>query len=250
MKRAKIERPKPTRPRKKVYPAIRPDAPPPADLAQQRARYIISGDAPPPDLAQQGARYIISGGASPPPFTADAIEIATAPPMPPTDVQVIAAETPPGSPEDATARTVQLQGHSQARAMGRGAMTPAGPHLEWSGSSRGMPLVLQGVANQAGEGQPQPAEILEAARNLAKEFKNQADELRAAKPNDPARLDSYDDLLAFFEKMAAGLASLADALEQAFETRGDSSQPEPILLGNAAKIARELQACGRMDRTE
>jgi hypothetical protein len=63
-----------------------------------------------------------------------------------------------------------------------------------------------------------PDDIREAARNLSDAFRNQAHELRKSKPNEPGQLAQYENLLSFFEQMAAGLADLADALDRAFST--------------------------------
>jgi hypothetical protein len=86
-----------------------------------------------------------------------------------------------------------------------------------------------------------PDDIRAAARGFAKAFKEQADELRRSKPNEPDRLAQWDDLIAFFEKMAAGLGDLADALDQAFKTPVAAAPSEPIFLGKAAEIAHQLQ---------
>jgi hypothetical protein len=85
-----------------------------------------------------------------------------------------------------------------------------------------------------------PVEIRDAARALSQEFKDQVEELKALRLNDPDRLDQRDDLLAFFEKMAAGLNNLADALDRAVNEAADG-KPEPALLGKAAEVVQQLQ---------
>ena len=88
-----------------------------------------------------------------------------------------------------------------------------------------------------------PDDIRETARNLSDAFRNQANELRRSKPNEPGQLAQYESLLSFFEQMAAGLTDLADALDRAFSsaTASPRPSPEPVLLGKAAQIARALQ---------
>jgi hypothetical protein len=88
-----------------------------------------------------------------------------------------------------------------------------------------------------------PDDIREAARNLSEAFRNQTNELKNSKPNEPGQLAQYENLISFFEQMAAGLADLADALDRAFSsaTAPRPSPPEPVLLGKAADIARGLQ---------
>jgi hypothetical protein len=82
-----------------------------------------------------------------------------------------------------------------------------------------------------------PNDIRPAARSYAQAVKACADELRCAKPNDPARLPQYNDLLGFLERMATGITELADALDHAFE----NATPQPVFLGNAAQIVTKLQ---------
>jgi hypothetical protein len=85
-----------------------------------------------------------------------------------------------------------------------------------------------------------PVEIRDAARALSQEFTAQVEELKRTKPNDPDALAKYDDLVAFLEKMAAGLNNLANALDQAV-TKAADGKPEPVFLGTAAAVARQLQ---------
>jgi hypothetical protein len=85
-----------------------------------------------------------------------------------------------------------------------------------------------------------PVEIRDAARALSREFTAQVEELKALRTNEPDRLDQRDVLLAFFEKMAAGLNNLADALDRAVNAAVDG-KPEPALLGKAAEVVQHLQ---------
>ena len=48
---------------------------------------------------------------------------------------------------------------------------------------------------------------------MSREFTAQVEELKKSRPNESDRLAQYDDLVAFFEKMAAGLSTLADAFQ-------------------------------------
>jgi hypothetical protein len=87
-----------------------------------------------------------------------------------------------------------------------------------------------------------PADIRDAARALSQEFTSEMARLQKSRPNDPDRLPQHDDLIALFEKMARGLAALADALDAA--VKGDAQgKPEPIFLGKAAQAAQWLQGC-------
>jgi hypothetical protein len=85
----------------------------------------------------------------------------------------------------------------------------------------------------------QPTDIRDTARALSREFAAQVEELKNSKPNDPGKLADYDRLVAFFEKMAAGLAALADTLDQAI-AHSTNGQLEPVFLGAAGKIVGEL----------
>jgi hypothetical protein len=84
-----------------------------------------------------------------------------------------------------------------------------------------------------------PADIRDAARALSREFTTQVEELNRFKPNDSDSLAKHNDLVAFLKRMAAGLADLADALEQAV-SNGTDDRPEPVFLGTAGKIAKQL----------
>ena len=77
------------------------------------------------------------------------------------------------------------------------------------------------------------------ARALARELRAQVEEYNLSIPNDPERLTKHNDLVAFLEKMAAGLDQLANALDQAV-IKGRGGKPEPAFLGEAGKIARQL----------
>jgi hypothetical protein len=84
----------------------------------------------------------------------------------------------------------------------------------------------------------EPAAIRDAARNFSREFARQADDLKRSRPNDE-RLAQHDDLIGFFERMAAGLAELADALDQAVK-EGTGGSLDSVSLGKAAQIAQGL----------
>ena len=59
----------------------------------------------------------------------------------------------------------------------------------------------------------EPANIRDLARNFSQQFASQAEDLKRSRPNDER--GQHDNLLAFFERMADGLAQLAGALDQA-----------------------------------
>jgi hypothetical protein len=82
-------------------------------------------------------------------------------------------------------------------------------------------------------------EICEAARGLCSAIADQIDHLNASKPNDPGRLTQQNELIAFLKTIADGLESLADTLDRSIAA-GTRASPEPILLGKAGDIARNL----------
>jgi hypothetical protein len=90
----------------------------------------------------------------------------------------------------------------------------------------------------------QPAlipDISKGARALANEFTEQVAELNRQKPNNSKKLAAHNKLVSFFERMAAGLTRLADDLDAAV-AEGNGGKPEPVLLGKAATVARELHS--------
>ena len=128
-------------------------------------------------------------------------------------------------------------GRATAGASGRATLTviptPDAP-------SMGTAASIQVIERKLSEA---PDDIVATSRDFAKALKEQADELRASKPNEPGPLAQYENLIAFLDKMAAGLGELADALERAFKTATGEPRPlpEPVFLGKAAVIARRLQ---------
>ena len=102
-------------------------------------------------------------------------------------------------------------------------------------------IVAGGVGVATGSAlSERPAEIRDAARALSREFTAQVEELQRSRPNEPDHLAKHDDLVAFFEKMAVGLATLADALDRAVSAAAEG-KPEPAFLGQAAEVVRQLQ---------
>jgi hypothetical protein len=85
----------------------------------------------------------------------------------------------------------------------------------------------------------QTVDIRDAARALSRAFSEQIEELKRSKPNDPERLVEHDGLVAFFERMAAGLGDLADALDRAISGASDGKL-ESIFVRTAGKIAEQL----------
>jgi hypothetical protein len=84
-----------------------------------------------------------------------------------------------------------------------------------------------------------PADIRDAARALVKEIRDQVEHLQGSKPNDEEGLAKHNEFVAFLERIAAGLAELADALDQAVSA-SPGGPPEPMFLGKAARIAEQL----------
>jgi hypothetical protein len=96
----------------------------------------------------------------------------------------------------------------------------------------------ESVAIVEGRLSREPAAIRDLARNLSQEFASQAEDLKRSRPNDE-RLAQHDDLIAFFERIACGLAELADALDEAV-SKGTAGSLDSGSLGKAAQIARGL----------
>ena len=86
-----------------------------------------------------------------------------------------------------------------------------------------------------------PAEIRQAARALSEAIEDQIAHLNASKPNEADRLVQQNDFIAFLQTIAAGLDALADSIDRAIAA-GSAKNPEPILLGKAGEIARQLSA--------
>jgi len=86
-----------------------------------------------------------------------------------------------------------------------------------------------------------PADIREAARDLIKEISDQIDALNASKPNHGERLANHNDFVTFLEMLAAKLGELADALDKLIDAAATKSATEPVFLGKAGEIIRQLQ---------
>ena len=86
-----------------------------------------------------------------------------------------------------------------------------------------------------------PEEISEGARALSKAIADQIAELNASKPNEPDRLAQQNDFVVFLQTIAGGLDALAESIDRAIAA-GSVEKPEPILLGKAGEIARQLSA--------
>jgi chromosome segregation ATPase len=76
----------------------------------------------------------------------------------------------------------------------------------------------------------------DVARALSAAVRDQISELQRRKPNEEDQLPDFNDLIAFLETLEKKLAALADALDQATKEAG----VEPMFLGKAAVIARQL----------
>jgi hypothetical protein len=223
MKRPRIKRPKVTQPRPKVYPPTPPADAPPPNPATPSTGWMNPGDDgafAAIQNAQQRQRFIAatSGGASPPfpppsfpPFTAG----TETPGLPPAN----SAHTPPTTPV----------------VVSTGAALEITPRPATAGAA----ATIQDIERRLST---RPSDIISASRGFADALKTQADELRATKPNDPARLAQYNDLIDFLDKLVTGLGALANALEEAFATAtAERDTPEPAPLAVAAEIARQLQ---------
>jgi hypothetical protein len=121
-----------------------------------------------------------------------------------------------------------------------GAPEPMAAAFQGVGALEANATIVEGVGVARGSAlSERPAEIRDAARALSQEFMAQVEELKRSRPNDD-RLAKHDDLVAFFEKMAAGLSNLADALDRAVN-EATEGKLEPAFLGTAAEVVRQLQ---------
>jgi hypothetical protein len=80
------------------------------------------------------------------------------------------------------------------------------------------------------------SEWRDLARSLSITVRDQISELQRHKPNEEDQLPRFDDLIAFLEALQKQLAALADSIDEASK----QAEGEPILLGKAAAIVREL----------
>jgi hypothetical protein len=140
----------------------------------------------------------------------------------------------PVSPEPSASTapaTGQLSGRATIRSGGFGDLS-----VNRTSPAAGATDVAATVERKLGE---QPAEIREAARALSTAIADQIAELDASKPNEPERLARQDDFIAFLHTIAAGLDALAVSIDRAIAA-GSIERPEPILLGKAGEIARQI----------
>jgi hypothetical protein len=119
------------------------------------------------------------------------------------------------------------------------APTMVGPRLAGVSALSAESLVVGAPSNFAQRLSGRTTEIRDAARNLADAVNDQIHHMRASKPNDVASLAKHNEFIAFLEKLAEGLSNLADALDEAISA-GTTDTPEPVLLGKAGDIARQL----------
>jgi hypothetical protein len=86
-----------------------------------------------------------------------------------------------------------------------------------------------------------PADIRDAARALETVIKEEIDRLNASTPNAPDDLAKHNTFVSFLEMVAAELRKLVDTLDRAIEAAKTSPEQEPMFLGRAGKIAKQLQ---------
>jgi hypothetical protein len=84
-----------------------------------------------------------------------------------------------------------------------------------------------------------PTDIRDAARILVTAITDQISKLQALKPNAEDELAKHNEYVNFLEKLARGLNELADALDRLVLANAKGLK-EPLLLGEAGKIARQL----------
>jgi hypothetical protein len=226
-------------------------------LIDGRVIYPEGGVVHPEPLAEPTAEAA-SGDFSPLDFdSADFHQRPPAPPNPVTDVKVELNDPPAtsdgmpadidgrgGLSVDATVEPAKRQRSSRTKKVADGQavtfVNDKGEPVTWITDSA--PEHQRANARVIIERKllERPDEIRQAARGLSQAFKAEADRLKSSKTNERGRLPQYEDLISFFEQMAAGLADLTDALDRAFATT-TSPGPEPILIGKAAEIAHALQ---------
>lgn len=83
------------------------------------------------------------------------------------------------------------------------------------------------------------AALLEKLRGFQTGIQKWVGELRASMPNDPQTHSQYVSLIDFLERLSSGIVEVADGLDQAINA-GTNGAPEPILLGKAAIVARNV----------
>jgi hypothetical protein len=171
--------------------------------------------------------------------------IVNVPPQDPaeqtTPPPVVHSGVPPQDhAEQTTPEAVALSGRVTLQSKGAGAATlqVAGP-AEAEATLRGEGTVAANARIIERSISERPADIRDAARALVKEIKDQVEQLKNSKPNDEAGLAKHNEFVEFLERIAAGLAELADALDQAVKA-GPDGPPEPMFLGKAAWIAEQL----------
>jgi hypothetical protein len=176
--------------------------------------------------------------------------IVNVPPQDPTEqttpAPFVHSGVPPQDPaEQTTPETVALSGSVtlQSKSAGAATIQVAGPAdieppaaeatLREEGTVAANARIIERSLSE------RPADIRDAARALVKEIKDQVEQLKNSKPNDEEGLAKHNEFVEFLERIAAGLAELADALDQAVKASPDGP-PEPMFLGKAAWIAEQL----------
>ncbi len=162
---------------------------------------------------------------------------AAQPPLP-----LAAPSSPPGDPPAVVSAKGEAAGVGNAAGVGASTASATGRATLSTSSRLTVDATVVRVATAdigaiARRISQSPIGLRDAARAFSQAFAAEAEAFQ--KIND--RSDGHERLMDFFEKMAAGLAELADALDQAIERGSPNGQIEPIFLGTAGKVVRTLQ---------
>jgi hypothetical protein len=129
--------------------------------------------------------------------------------------------------------TAAIQGAASSFAAGN-LSTEVNVDLAGAGGNRGTQVAT--IERKLSE---HPADIREAALALSKALADEIERLNAVRPNDHEPQARHDDFVAFLRQLRDGLNGLADSIERAVAA-GSAASPEPVLLGKAGEIARQL----------
>jgi hypothetical protein len=138
---------------------------------------------------------------------------------------------PPDLPPGVVSNAVVMEEAARIAARATGRAAGAGAAISTSRDDK----VARRIERTLSE---RPVDYRDMARALCAAVRDQLAELQRQKPNEEDRLPSYNELVGFLEKLENDLAALAEALNQATSKSGTV---EPIFLGRAAEIARQLE---------
>lgn len=184
---------------------------------------------PPIDTITGRAGNFVSGAPDVPPITGRAGDFVSAPGAITPQVAVGPATVPSASTAPSVIEMAGLSSSSGAsgRASAVLSVARAGPQGASPGTQAAATIELRLSEH--------PADIQKAARALSKAIADQIDSLRTSNGAE------VRDFIDFLQEIAKELDALADLIDRAIGA-GSVTTPEPILLGKAAEIARNLGA--------